>query len=77
MPPFFFFWASDRPNKGFISLRDRCSDNQSGDGSHLMLMSGYESYSKEDFLYKIRTFNVESKGGAAAMDDEKICLQYG
>jgi hypothetical protein len=77
MPPFFSFWARDLPDKDFIPLRNLRSDHQSGNSSALILISGMESCSKKDFLYKIRTWNIESKNGAAAMDQEKIALQYG
>ena len=77
MPPFVFFWASDRPNKGYIPLRHLRSDQQAGNSSSLILMSSTEGCSEENFLHEIGAWNVESEGSAAAMDEEKIALKDG
>jgi hypothetical protein len=76
MPPFVCFWASNQTNKGFIPLRHLRSDQQTGYTSSLILMSSMEGRSEENFLHEIWAWNVESKGSAAAMDDEKIALKY-
>jgi len=77
IPPFFCFRPCDLPYEGFIPLRDLCTEQQSGYRSTLIRMSRLEGRSEEKFLHEIRTWNIESKDSAAAMNDEKIGLQCG
>jgi hypothetical protein len=77
IPPFFCFRPCDLPDKDFIPLRDLCTEQQSGYRSTLVRMSRVESRAEQKFLNEIRTWNIESKDSAAAMNEEKIALQSG